>query len=99
MNCEVWNGFIFVNLDPQPRQSLREFLGPMVTALDEYPFERMTERYEFRADNDSNWKLFADAFQEYYHGPALHPQQIPRRSAIRPPDLSVPIFRLTDPTA
>ena len=24
---------------PEPRQSLREFLGPMITALDDYPFE------------------------------------------------------------
>ncbi len=83
VNCDIWSGFIFVNLDPRPRQSLREFLGPMVTALDGYPFERMTERYEFRADNNSNWKLFADAFQEYYHVPALHPQQIP--PAVRNP--------------
>ncbi|WP_024805813.1 aromatic ring-hydroxylating dioxygenase subunit alpha [Nocardia sp. BMG51109] len=75
--CDVWAGFIFVNLDPEPRQSLREFLGPMVTGLDGYPFEAMTEWYEFKADNQSNWKLFADAFQEYYHVPGLHPQQIP----------------------
>ena len=42
-------GFIFVNLDPNAApESLREFLGPMITALDDYPFEQMTERYEFR---------------------------------------------------
>jgi len=84
VHCDVWNGFIFVNLDDEPRQSLREFLGPMVTALDGYPFDKMTERYEFRAANNSNWKLFADAFQEYYHVPALHPQQVP--PAVRNPE-------------
>ncbi|MQY21729.1 aromatic ring-hydroxylating oxygenase subunit alpha [Nocardia macrotermitis] len=77
VHCGVWNGFIFVNLAEEPPQTLREFLGPMVTALDDYPFDRMTEWYEFTADNRSNWKLFADAFQEYYHVPGLHPQQIP----------------------
>jgi nitrite reductase/ring-hydroxylating ferredoxin subunit len=77
VHCDVWAGFVFVNLDREPRQSLREFLGPMITALDDYPFERLTERYDFVADNNSNWKVFADAFQEYYHVTALHPQQSP----------------------
>jgi len=84
VHCEVWNGFVFVNLDPSPRQGLREFLGPMLGGLDGYPFDRLTERYDFVADNNSNWKLFADAFQEYYHVPALHPQQVP--IAVRNPE-------------
>ena len=81
VHCDVWNGFVFVNLDREPRQSLREFLGPMITALDDYPFDRLTERYDFDAHNNSNWKLFADAFQEYYHVPSLHPQQVPTGGA------------------
>ena len=84
VHCDVWNGFVFVNLAPEPEQPLREYLGPMVTGLDGYPFDQMTERYEFVGDNNSNWKLFADAFQEYYHVPALHPQQVP--AAVRIPD-------------
>jgi phenylpropionate dioxygenase-like ring-hydroxylating dioxygenase large terminal subunit len=87
VHCDVWNGFIFVNLDKEPRQSLREFLGPLITALDDYPFEKLTEHYDFAAQNNSNWKLFADAFQEYYHVPSLHPQQIP--PAVRKPNMTV----------
>ena len=73
----------------QPRSAsrarrLREFLGPMITGLDDYPFEKLTERYDFVAHNNSNWKIFADAFQEYYHVPSLHPQQVP--SAVRQPN-------------
>ena len=77
VHCEVWAGFVFVNLDDQPRQSLRDFLGPMITALDDYPFDKLTERYDWVAHNNSNWKIFADAFQEYYHVPSLHTQQVP----------------------
>jgi phenylpropionate dioxygenase-like ring-hydroxylating dioxygenase large terminal subunit len=76
VHCEVWAGFIFVNLAARPSQSLREYLGPMVGALEEYPFDLMTERYSFRADNNSNWKVFIDAFQEYYHVPPLHTEQL-----------------------
>ena len=31
VHCDVWEGFIFVNFAKTPEQSLREFLGPMVT--------------------------------------------------------------------
>jgi len=76
VHCEVWAGFIFVNLEPEPRQTLREFLGPLVGTLEEFPFHLMTERYSFRAENASNWKVFIDAFQEYYHVPPLHTAQL-----------------------
>ena len=55
----------------------------MITALDDYPFGKLTERYDWVADNNSNWKIFADAFQEYYHVPSLHSQQVP--SEVRDP--------------
>jgi phenylpropionate dioxygenase-like ring-hydroxylating dioxygenase large terminal subunit len=77
VHCDVWEGFIFVNLDREPSQSLRDFLGPMITALDGYPFEQMTERFHYRADVGSNWKLYMDAFQEFYHAPVLHARQRP----------------------
>lgn len=76
VHCEVFAGFIFVNLDREPRQSLREFLGPMIGALEGYPFGEYTERYSFRSENASNWKIFIDAFQEYYHVPPLHTHQL-----------------------
>jgi phenylpropionate dioxygenase-like ring-hydroxylating dioxygenase large terminal subunit len=76
VHCDEWAGFVFVNLADPPPQTLRDFLGPMVGALEDYPFDRMTERYSFRAENASNWKVFIDAFQEYYHVPPLHTHQL-----------------------
>jgi phenylpropionate dioxygenase-like ring-hydroxylating dioxygenase large terminal subunit len=76
VHCDVWAGFIFVNVAAEPRQSLREYLGGMVGALEHYPFDAMTECYSFRAENNSNWKVFIDAFQEYYHVPPLHTHQL-----------------------
>ena len=45
VHCDVWAGFVFVTLAAEPQQSLREFLGPMVTALEGYPFDRMNARF------------------------------------------------------
>jgi phenylpropionate dioxygenase-like ring-hydroxylating dioxygenase large terminal subunit len=81
VHCDVWAGFIFVNLAKQPEQSLREFLGPMVTALEGYPFDRMTERFAYRTEVRANWKLFMDAFAEFYHAPVLHAKQSRERYA------------------
>jgi phenylpropionate dioxygenase-like ring-hydroxylating dioxygenase large terminal subunit len=71
--CDVWEGFIFVCLDPQ--QALAEYLGEMATGLAGYPFHEMTEVYAYRAEIGSNWKLFIDAFAEFYHAPVLHQKQ------------------------
>jgi nitrite reductase/ring-hydroxylating ferredoxin subunit len=86
VHCDIWNGFVFINFAIEPRQGLREFLGPMITGLDDYPFAKLTERYDWIAHNNSNWKIFADAFQEYYHVPALHSQQVPAK--VRDPNAS-----------
>jgi phenylpropionate dioxygenase-like ring-hydroxylating dioxygenase large terminal subunit len=77
VHCDVWEGFIFVNLSEQPESSLHEFLGPMITSLEGYPFDQLTQRFYYRAEVGSNWKLFIDAFQEFYHAPVLHAKQAP----------------------
>ena len=71
--CDVWEGFIFVNLDP--RETLTEYLGDMAKGLEGYPFAEMTEVYTYKAEIGSNWKLFIDAFAEFYHAPVLHQKQ------------------------
>jgi phenylpropionate dioxygenase-like ring-hydroxylating dioxygenase large terminal subunit len=79
VHCDVWAGFVFVNVAKEPEQSLREFLGPMITDLEGYPFDRMTARFGYRTNIAANWKLFMDAFQEFYHAPVLHSSQSPEK--------------------
>lgn len=80
VHCEVWEGFIFVNFASHteaPEQTLTDFLGPMITDLAGYPFDKMTSRFTYRSDVKANWKLYMDAFQEFYHAPVLHANQTP----------------------
>ena len=97
VHCDVWEGFVFVNLDREPRQTLREFLGPMITGMDGYPFHLMTERFAYSASVNANWKLFLDAFQEYYHASILHSQQQVADLRNFETGFKVPYFQLEGP--
>jgi phenylpropionate dioxygenase-like ring-hydroxylating dioxygenase large terminal subunit len=75
VRCEVWEGFIFVNFDADGTTPLRTYLGRFAKGLDGYPFGEMTQVYQYRAEVGSNWKLYVDAFVEFYHAPVLHAKQ------------------------
>jgi phenylpropionate dioxygenase-like ring-hydroxylating dioxygenase large terminal subunit len=80
VRCEVWEGFIFVNFDDDA-VSLEEYLGEFAEGLKGYPFHEMTEHYSYRSEIKSNWKLFVDAFVEFYHAPILHMKQAEKEEA------------------
>ena len=77
VQADVWEGFIFVNLDPTNTTPLRDYLGGLGKGLEGYPFHELTQVHKYRAEVGSNWKLFMDAFQEFYHAPILHAKQSP----------------------
>ena len=53
-------------------EPLVDYLGDFGKGLKGYPFHEMTETYTYRAEVNANWKLFIDAFTEFYHAPILH---------------------------
>jgi phenylpropionate dioxygenase-like ring-hydroxylating dioxygenase large terminal subunit len=65
-------GLLFVNLDPNPRQTLREFLGPLAPQLETLPVARATVFSEYTYEIAANWKLTLDNFQENYHLRFIH---------------------------
>src|SRR5437899_1027320 len=75
VQIDTWEGFVFVNLDPDNTTSLRDYLGELGRGLEGYPFGELTQVYGYRAEVGSNWKLFIDAFTEFYHAPILHAKQ------------------------
>jgi len=76
--CEVWQGFIFINVDPQPQETLAEYLGELGSSLDGYPFgEISATSASWTTEVQANWKLVKDAFQEIYHVGFLHRRSIP----------------------
>ncbi|MGW3285865.1 aromatic ring-hydroxylating oxygenase subunit alpha [Streptomyces sp. NPDC001002] len=75
VQTDVWEGFVFVNLDPENTTPLREYLGEFAKGIEGYPFHKMTQAHRYRAEIGANWKLFIDAFAEFYHAPILHAGQ------------------------
>lgn len=81
VRAEVWEGFIFVNFDEEAAP-LKEYLGELGKGIEGYPFHKMTQVHKYRAEIGSNWKLFIDAFAEFYHAPILHSgQYMPEQAA------------------
>ena len=72
VRVDVWQGFIFINLDDEGTESLRDYLGELADRVDGYPFETMPTRTMWRADVGSHWRVIADAQVETYHVPYLH---------------------------
>lgn len=72
IQCEVWNGFIFVNLNSDNKQTVSDFLGDFAQGIEGFPFDRHRQTYKFKAELQCNWKIFMDGFAESYHGPYLH---------------------------
>jgi phenylpropionate dioxygenase-like ring-hydroxylating dioxygenase large terminal subunit len=74
VSVDVCAGLIFVNLDPNPKQSLREYLGPMAEQLEARPVAKATTFHEYVYDVDGNWKVTYDNFEENYHLRFVHPR-------------------------
>ena len=90
----VWEGFVFVNADLQPRESLEEFLGTLGPSLNGYPFSQMKLAAEYAVILDANWKVAQDAFSESYHVGVLHRNTLPQFSSDDNPFGHMLAFRL-----
>lgn len=72
VHVDEWQGFLFINLDPKPMQTLSEFLGPIVGMLNDLPFDQFTCYARVTETIPANWKLGVDAGGEGYHISVLH---------------------------
>lgn len=75
---DTWEGFVFINLDPHPNQTLDEYLGEDLRAsVKGYPFADVSvDCVSWQTDLKANWKTVKDAFQEVYHIFMLHRRTI-----------------------
>jgi phenylpropionate dioxygenase-like ring-hydroxylating dioxygenase large terminal subunit len=78
ISVDTWQGFIFVNVDRNPSETLQEYLGEWGAGFDGYPFADLAAtRFSWHTEVKANWKVIKDAFQEVWHIPSLHHKTIP----------------------
>lgn len=71
--CEVWEGFVFINLDPEPAVGLRDFLGDPVRDGYAGYFDGLEEAAHYAIETHTNWKTMLDVSLEAYHALSIHP--------------------------
>ena len=71
--CEVFAGFIWVNLDPDCK-SLKDFLGPLWDEWSGYEIDQWMRVLKISTNVPCNWKVIQDNFCGSYHLPTVHPQ-------------------------
>ena len=71
---EVLAGLIFINFDPEPRQTVREFFGPVAKEMELLPMAKAVDFTEWTYEIPANWKTNFDNFQENYHLRFIHPR-------------------------
>ena len=74
---ELWQGFLFVHMDPQPAQSLEDYLGELGQRMGSFPYADLTARYAYQTEIRCNWKVALDAFSEGYHVNVIHGRSYP----------------------
>lgn len=71
VRCEVWDGWLFVNQDPQAAP-LRDFLGPIPAQLAEFQGASLRQVHKKTQLIPCNWKVACEAFLEVYHFKHIH---------------------------
>ena len=71
---EEWRGFVFVNLDENPRSGVAETFDEASVDLGNWPLEDMRLGHRFSKRMACNWKIFWENFNECLHCPGVHPE-------------------------
>ena len=72
---EVWNGFIYVNLDDDAAP-LSSRLAKLEALLGPYETGQMRHVQTFEEDWQTNWKCLVENFMEAYHLSVVHPETL-----------------------
>ncbi|MFT5411330.1 MAG: phenylpropionate dioxygenase-like ring-hydroxylating dioxygenase large terminal subunit, partial [Verrucomicrobiales bacterium] len=70
--AEVWNGFVFVNLDGTAEESVADQFAGLAEEIAPWKIDDMQVVFESHWDIACNWKILAENFMESYHHAGTH---------------------------
>ena len=75
LECEIWNGFVFVRFLPGPQPSVAELMARWDDEIAQYRLADLLPdgRGMWTTEVDVNWKCIRDVDNEGYHVPMAHP--------------------------
>lgn len=74
IDCEVWNGFIFIRFIKGPQPSVRELMSPFDEEVAHYKMDELERTSGFYTQTSQvNWKSIRDVDNEGYHVAMAHP--------------------------
>ena len=74
IECEIWNGFVFVRLQKGPQPEVKTLMLPFSEELGNYKIENMVPTDSIWIQKtEVNWKSVRDVDNEGYHVPMAHP--------------------------
>ena len=91
ISADVWGGFVFINMDPEPEVTLREYLKPMPDELGDY-LQKEDWRWTlgYKRTFDTNWKTTVDVQAEGYHANQLHRKTVVAR--MQPENITAALY-------
>jgi len=76
VHLDTWEGFIFINLEETPGESLEASMADFNQDLKPFPFDGMVLAGRYRYEIKANWKTTMNAFQESYHAAFVHKRSV-----------------------
>ena len=74
LECEVWQGFVFIRFAPGPQPSVADLMKPFEEELAHYQAEEMVPTGDiWTQETPVNWKSVRDVDNEGYHVAMAHP--------------------------
>jgi len=71
--CEMWQGFVFVCLDPAAAP-LRDHLHDLPSHFERFDLGALRRARRITYEVGANWKVIGENYSECYHCPGVHPQ-------------------------